>query len=116
MRDIPAEVELDLLREVNERDSLDCRDDELLDHHRTEVYRWAIATAWRAGFEAALPESSWRVACVDDHGFTVASQPLASEALGLRWVEMWRTENPEAWLERRRTGTTEWERVDSNAV
>lgn len=50
MPEIPAALELDFLREVNERDSLDVAEKELLDHHRTLVYRWVIAAAWRAGY------------------------------------------------------------------
>lgn len=51
---IPAAFELALLRHARDEDRLDITDDELLDHHRTDVYRTVIAACWIAAQASAL--------------------------------------------------------------
>lgn len=55
---IPAAFLLALLRQARDDDSLDITDDELLDHHRTDVYRRIIQACWIAAQASAL---GWQV-------------------------------------------------------
>ncbi len=56
---IPAVLELALLRQARDEDSLDVTDDELLDHHRTDPWRSIIHACWTAAQAHAL---GWEVA------------------------------------------------------
>lgn len=57
-RAIPQEFLRALLTQANGEDGLDVADDDLLEHHRTEVYRRVIESAWIAAQAEAL---GWQV-------------------------------------------------------
>lgn len=78
-----------------------------------------FSSAYRAGRESAYDRDEWRVCVIENKHHAPEFQFPAiwcnseNEPEGREDLAMARLEDPDAWLEHRRTGATDWSRVDA---